>query len=486
MDSSRPRIRKALLITIALTVGLGVVVAPQAGTERAFAVAVQYQWPAGKDPDCSDSNHRFGIDYSGHFHTGDDWGYCGLDPSKEIAIADGVISETQENFHGPVGSRWCGNRVTIAHADGKYTTYCHMNSISKFSGTVARGERIGVPGGTNGTDTPYGTHVHISIASTLGNASNPIFGTPTGYNAEGQAYSPNLTNPAEWIRAHLGSVAPPPASRDIVKIWGDPAIPAWVTTDTGLDSNEDAYTSAVWMSGTNATLMIAENGALERVAHTTSGWVKDDTGVSLTGEISAVNMGGGTNPWVYVNTPNGNVYEIKHTTTGWTKHKLPNVSGVDHISAVNVGSATPVIMATSVTGELSEISYTPGDTWRQLSTGLVGYKRLSSIYVGGQWALTYAQGLSNSSLYEIRGVTGVGWVSNQVPGAASTGSISTTPSAPGVSPDWGQIVLDNSGDLVRVWVESGSWHVASFGVNSYRQMSAVYVSGNWPIVMGYQ
>ncbi|MEY2248125.1 peptidoglycan DD-metalloendopeptidase family protein [Streptomyces sp. BF23-18] len=57
-----------------------------------------------------------------------------------------------------------GNQVVIQHADGKYSQYAHMSSLSVSAGqTVTEGQQIGLSGATGNVTGP---HLHFEIRTT--------------------------------------------------------------------------------------------------------------------------------------------------------------------------------------------------------------------------------------------------------------------------------------------------------------------------------
>lgn len=57
-----------------------------------------------------------------------------------------------------------GNQVVIQHADGQYSQYAHMSSLSVSAGqTVTEGQQIGLSGATGNVTGP---HLHFEIRTT--------------------------------------------------------------------------------------------------------------------------------------------------------------------------------------------------------------------------------------------------------------------------------------------------------------------------------
>ncbi|WSY16314.1 LysM peptidoglycan-binding domain-containing M23 family metallopeptidase [Embleya sp. NBC_00896] len=73
-----------------------------------------------------------------------------------------------------------GNEVVIRHADGKYTQYAHLSSISVKAGMkVQTGQKIALSGATGNVTGP---HLHFEVRTT------PNYGS--------------AVNPMTWLRSH--------------------------------------------------------------------------------------------------------------------------------------------------------------------------------------------------------------------------------------------------------------------------------------------
>jgi murein DD-endopeptidase MepM/ murein hydrolase activator NlpD len=94
-------------------------------------------------------------DLSSGFYALDIGGTCG---TPILAPASGVVVTAQ---HDPANNTSWGNTVVIEHADGLYTRYAHLHSITVNVGdTVAEGQVIGLMGSTG---LSFGPHVHFQI-----------------------------------------------------------------------------------------------------------------------------------------------------------------------------------------------------------------------------------------------------------------------------------------------------------------------------------
>ncbi|MFB8265087.1 peptidoglycan DD-metalloendopeptidase family protein [Streptomyces sp. NPDC055955] len=109
--------------------------------------------------------------WSSGYHTGVDFVVPTGTPLKAIA-AGTVVSAGLDGAYG--------NEVVIQHADGKYSQYAHMSSLSVSSGqTVTEGQRIGLSGATGNVTGP---HLHFEIRTT------PSYGSDV--------------DPVAYLRAH--------------------------------------------------------------------------------------------------------------------------------------------------------------------------------------------------------------------------------------------------------------------------------------------
>ncbi|MFD3558340.1 peptidoglycan DD-metalloendopeptidase family protein [Streptomyces sp. NPDC058686] len=96
-----------------------------------------------------------GAMWSSGYHTGVDFVVPTGTSIKAIA-AGTVVSAGLDGAYG--------NEVVIQHADGKFSQYAHMSSLSVSSGqTVTEGRQIGLSGATGNVTGP---HLHFEIRTT--------------------------------------------------------------------------------------------------------------------------------------------------------------------------------------------------------------------------------------------------------------------------------------------------------------------------------
>ncbi|NUP30807.1 MAG: peptidoglycan DD-metalloendopeptidase family protein, partial [Streptomycetaceae bacterium] len=100
-----------------------------------------------------------------HGHTGED--FTAASGTSVKAVTSGTI----------VSAGWggaYGNEVVIKHADGKYTQYGHLSSISVSVGQkVSTGQQIGLSGSTGNSTGPH-LHFEVRTGPAYGSDINPI------------------------------------------------------------------------------------------------------------------------------------------------------------------------------------------------------------------------------------------------------------------------------------------------------------------------
>ncbi|GGU59665.1 M23 family metallopeptidase [Streptomyces lavendofoliae] len=102
-----------------------------------------------------------GSSWSSGYHTGVDFSASSGTTVK--AVGPGTV----------VSAGWSGaygNEVVIQHADGNYSQYAHLSSLSVSSGqTVSGGQQIGLSGSTGNSTGP---HLHFEIRTSPGYGSD--------------------------------------------------------------------------------------------------------------------------------------------------------------------------------------------------------------------------------------------------------------------------------------------------------------------------
>lgn len=169
------------LLSATAAVGLGGAFAIEAlGAPAALASSwVQYQYPFSLD---TVTNNWHETPAS---HSGTDFSFGGCAGAPIPAVADGVVCHKGNDANNARGLR-----VEIRHADGAYSAYCHMQSVSPLAlnAVVSRGDTVGYIGDTGYIpDVNIGTHLHLGMSL-----------------ADGQAIGGNNTfDPIPYIAARL-------------------------------------------------------------------------------------------------------------------------------------------------------------------------------------------------------------------------------------------------------------------------------------------
>ncbi|GHA77210.1 LysM peptidoglycan-binding domain-containing M23 family metallopeptidase [Streptomyces termitum] len=121
-------------------------------TPAAPAQAASSGWVAPVAGGVSTPYRASGSMWSSGYHTGAD--FIASTGTTVRAVGDGTV----------VSAGWggaYGNQVVIRHADGNYSQYAHLSSLSVSAGqTVNGGQRIGLSGSTGNVTGP---HLHFEI-----------------------------------------------------------------------------------------------------------------------------------------------------------------------------------------------------------------------------------------------------------------------------------------------------------------------------------
>lgn len=109
--------------------------------------------------------HQSGSMWSKGYHTGVD--FIASTGTKVKSIASGTV----------VSAGWggsYGNQVVIKHADGKYSQYAHMSSLSVSAGqTVSEGQQLGLSGATGNVTGPH-LHFEVRTTASFGSDVDPL------------------------------------------------------------------------------------------------------------------------------------------------------------------------------------------------------------------------------------------------------------------------------------------------------------------------
>jgi murein DD-endopeptidase MepM/ murein hydrolase activator NlpD len=109
--------------------------------------------------------HQSGSMWSSGYHTGTDFVVPTGTPVH--AIADGQV------VYAGWGGAY-GNRVVIKHADGKYSQYAHLSSLSVSAGqSVSSDQQIGLSGATGNVTGPH-LHFEVRTGPDYGSDVDPV------------------------------------------------------------------------------------------------------------------------------------------------------------------------------------------------------------------------------------------------------------------------------------------------------------------------
>lgn len=103
--------------------------------------------------------------WSSGYHTGVD--FAASSGSTVKAVGPGTV----------VSAGWSGaygNEVVIKHADGNYSQYAHLSSLSVSAGqSVGGGQQIGLSGSTGNSTGPH-LHFEIRTSPSYGSDVDPL------------------------------------------------------------------------------------------------------------------------------------------------------------------------------------------------------------------------------------------------------------------------------------------------------------------------
>lgn len=138
------------------------------GTPSSTQSSSGFIWPVNKQYRITTGMY---YNTSGNYHGAVDFSGAGILGTPIYAVADGyVVTSTAVKKNGKYVSY--GNYVLIAHYNGLYTLYAHMNSRAVSSGqTVTQGQVIGYVGSTGNSTGP---HLHFEVRTGDGSYSNRV------------------------------------------------------------------------------------------------------------------------------------------------------------------------------------------------------------------------------------------------------------------------------------------------------------------------
>ncbi|RZD70098.1 peptidase [Streptomyces albidoflavus] len=127
--------------------------------------AASGDWVRPVEASPSTAYRASGGSWSSGYHTGVD--FSASSGTSVKAIGAGTV----------VSAGWSGsygNEVVIKHADGKYSQYAHLSSLSVSSGqTVTPGQQIGLSGSTGNSTGPH-LHFEVRTGPSYGSDIDPL------------------------------------------------------------------------------------------------------------------------------------------------------------------------------------------------------------------------------------------------------------------------------------------------------------------------
>lgn len=189
-------------------------------------------------PITNDIKHGFNEKRGNRIHGGIDIGAKVGTPIK--AIADGKVIAA-----GPLDSK-CGDGVSIEHAEGLRSSYCHLSGVNVNTGDVIKqGHVIGLTGGAvgaRGSGNSKGPHLHLTLKKN-GQRVDPMqyFGSSIGtYYDSGSSATVlgGATISTEMVKQLISDLKSKNITSDDIKKHIDPAVTTGGSVDfTDLDLN---------------------------------------------------------------------------------------------------------------------------------------------------------------------------------------------------------------------------------------------------------
>jgi hypothetical protein len=167
-----------------------------------------------------------------------------------------------------------GKRVRIKHANGMYTHYCHLSSITVREGEVKKGQPVGGMGSTGGKST--GVHLHFALSTGpdtssaidpmpyLGGGGNYLSSPPQDAEQSASSNSPTsagttsaATNPGGEDSSPTSPTAP--TNRSEGTATNVPTAPGG-SGSSAADGVESWSAGSIWSSGGGANTAAAPEG----------------------------------------------------------------------------------------------------------------------------------------------------------------------------------------------------------------------------------
>ncbi|MCC5033741.1 transglycosylase family protein [Streptomyces sp. WAC 00631] len=133
--------------------------AEKPAVQQAQANAAGFSAPVAASP--STPYRASGGSWSSGYHTGVDFSVASGTPVKSIGSGTVVSAGWGGSY---------GNEVVVRHADGKFSQYAHLSSLSVSAGqTVQGGQQLGLSGSTGNSTGP---HLHFEVRTGQGYGSD--------------------------------------------------------------------------------------------------------------------------------------------------------------------------------------------------------------------------------------------------------------------------------------------------------------------------
>lgn len=133
--------------------------AEKPAVQKAQANAAGFSAPVAASP--STPYRASGGSWSSGYHTGVDFSVASGTPVKSIGSGTVVSAGWGGSY---------GNEVVVRHADGKFSQYAHLSSLSVSAGqTVQGGQQLGLSGSTGNSTGP---HLHFEVRTGQGYGSD--------------------------------------------------------------------------------------------------------------------------------------------------------------------------------------------------------------------------------------------------------------------------------------------------------------------------
>jgi surface antigen len=280
---------------------------------------------------------------------------------------------------------------SVAHWDGGAAGYSadgHVAYVEKINddGTILVSEDFWLGGSQVGPLTyrvvdpaTVSNFIHYGESAT---GLREVLSTPVGWQVRGTRLDPQITALAAL---QVGSNAPAVYFVENGQLHAASATNGqWNVSDTAIRSGATALAAVAMRE--RPFVMTLDEGALVMNVDTPSGWQRMPTGVEITGDIAAVDLGG-LFPTVFV-SQNGSLYRVWGDDLGWHA-ELTGIETWGPIAASVPASGWPEVF--SVEGGVLFRAWQDEDGWHEESTGIPATGSLSAAAVDGVTRLILSQ-----------------------------------------------------------------------------------------------